>query len=140
MNGQRMLISVLIVVLLLALAGGVLVAQRPQSPDEDLSVDETDAVGANIPIQGRLTDASGSPLTGSHSIMARIYDDSTGGTTLCSDTDTVAVDNCLAAVAAIVWQAANRRESREIPAVYKIAKAGLSVLSPGLGSVQLVRS
>jgi hypothetical protein len=95
MNGRRMFIGILALVLLLVLAGGVIQAQRPQPPDEDQSVDETDAVAGAVPIQGRLTDDSGNPLDGGYSIRARIYDASTGGTTLCDDTDPIAVDNGL---------------------------------------------
>jgi hypothetical protein len=95
MNGQRRFIGILIAVLLLVLAGVAIQAQRPQPPDEDHSVDETDAVGAVVPLQGRLTDASGNPLNGYYSVRARLYDASTGGTAFCSDTDTVLVDNGL---------------------------------------------
>jgi hypothetical protein len=95
MNGRRMFIGVLMVALLLALAVGAIQAQRPQSPDEDQSVDETDAVAGAVPIQGRLTDDSGNPLDGGYNIRARIYDASTGGTTLCDDMDPIAVDNGL---------------------------------------------
>ncbi len=48
-----------------------------------------------IPIQGRLTDASGIPLNGSYSITANIYDVSAGGVARCTDTDTVTVTNGL---------------------------------------------
>jgi len=95
MKGQRMLIGLLIVGLILSLAVGMIQAQGPQPPDEDQPVDETGAVGSVVPIQGRLTEASGSPLNGSYSVRARIYDASTGGTTLCDDTDTVTVNNGL---------------------------------------------
>ena len=95
MNRKRIFVSLLMVALLLALAVGVIQAQRPQSPDEDQSVDETDAVAGAVPIQGRLTDANGNPLTGGYSVRARLYDASTGGTALCDDTDPIAVDNGL---------------------------------------------
>jgi len=53
-------------------------------------------VGAVIPIQGRLTDASGNPVPdGNYNITARIYNVSSGGTALCSDTDPVPVSNGL---------------------------------------------
>jgi len=52
-------------------------------------------VHGRIPIQGRLTDASGSPLNGDYSITFRIYDDDTDGTVLCQDTQTVSVSNGL---------------------------------------------
>jgi hypothetical protein len=94
MKAQRMLIGVLIVGLLLSLAVGLIQAQGP-GPGNDADGDETGAVGAVVPIQGRLTDASGNPLNGYYSVRARLYDASTGGTAFCSDTDTVLVDNGL---------------------------------------------
>jgi hypothetical protein len=95
MNGQRVCIGILALVLLLVLAGSAIQAHRPQRPDESQPVDEIDAVQGAVPIQGRLTDANGNPLTGSHNVTARIHDASTGGTVLCSDTDPVSVDNGL---------------------------------------------
>lgn len=59
------------------------------------------AVGlADVPhlinYQGRITDDSGTPLGGSHSLTFRIYDDLTGGTTLWSEThNSVAVTDGL---------------------------------------------
>jgi len=51
-------------------------------------------VGAVIPIQGRLTDASGNPVPdGSYPITATLYNVS--GTALCSDGDNVTVSNGL---------------------------------------------
>jgi hypothetical protein len=95
MKGQRTLLSVVIVAVLLALVGGVIQAQRPQSPDEDHSVNEIDGVLGILPIQGRLTDAGGNPLSGSHNVTASIYDQYTGGTMLCTYTQSVPVDNGL---------------------------------------------
>lgn len=48
-----------------------------------------------IPIQGRLTDASGNPLDGTYNLTLRLYNVSSGGTALCEDTDSVTVDNGL---------------------------------------------
>jgi len=92
-----MLIGVLILGLLLALAVGMIQAQGPGTEDDGPSAEgvEGAAVSSVVPIQGRLTDASGNPLSGSYSVRARIYDVSTGGVYLCSDTDTVTVDNGL---------------------------------------------
>ncbi len=56
------------------------------------------AMNNSIPIQGKLTDAGGNPLTGSYEIKATIYDADTGGTALCTDTDTVAVTKGLFAM------------------------------------------
>ena len=95
MTGHRNVFSLSIVALLLVLAVGVIQAQRPPSLEEDQPLDEIQAVGAVVPIQGRLTDASGQPLDGGQTVTARLYGASTGGTALCSDTDTVSVDNGL---------------------------------------------
>ncbi len=47
------------------------------------------AVSSIVPIQGRLTNTNGSPLNGTYSVTARLYDASTGGTVLCEDEDEV---------------------------------------------------
>ena len=85
-------IVVLALLAILALAVGIALAQEPDS--DELSF-EAAAVSGAVPIQGRLTDDSGHPLDGGYSIRARIYDASTGGTTLCDDTDSITVDNGL---------------------------------------------
>jgi hypothetical protein len=116
MKGQRTLIVVLIVGLLLGLTVGMNMAQEPdpqddtgpagvqdgqptegQEPDpgDVTSPEEASAVSAIVPIQGRLTDASGNSLDGYYSVTARIYDVSSGGAALCEDGDTVTVDNGL---------------------------------------------
>ncbi|MCX7681924.1 MAG: hypothetical protein N2508_08185 [Anaerolineae bacterium] len=90
--------SVLGVALLLFLAVGLSQAQGPEPPGEGVVPQEMGIealVDDAIPIQGRLTDASGNPLNGNYSITASIYNVSSGGTALCSDTDTVAVNNGL---------------------------------------------
>jgi len=53
------------------------------------------AVGQYMPIQGRLTDAGGTPLNGVHTITFRLYDDPTVGAVVCSDTNSVTVTNGL---------------------------------------------
>jgi hypothetical protein len=90
-----MVLSLSIVALLLVVAVGVIQAQRPQPAPEDQPLEEIDAVNSVIPIQGRLTDASGKPLNGNQTVTARLYEASAGGTALCADTDGVAVDNGL---------------------------------------------
>jgi len=88
----------LVLGLLLALAVGLSLAQEPEPPEGDLSVEggvEAGAVGHVVPIQGRVTDASGNPLSGDHVIRASIYDVSTGGAPLCTDDDTVTVNDGL---------------------------------------------
>ena len=53
--------------------------------------------GADVPhlisYQGRLTNASGNPLTGTHNITFRIYDAASGGTMLWSETHTVTLNS-----------------------------------------------
>jgi hypothetical protein len=99
MKGKWTLLGSILAVLLLALAAGLSQAQGPEPPGEGVQpegeVGVEAAVDAQIPIQGRLTDASGNPLNGNYSITARIYNVSSDGTALCSDTDTVPVSNGL---------------------------------------------
>lgn len=62
-------------------------AQEGQPPREPLSPDSPDARSSYIPIQGRLTDASGNPLNGTYPMSFRIYSASSGGAALCADLD-----------------------------------------------------
>jgi hypothetical protein len=56
----------------------------------------TAAVVTNsITYQGKLTNAAGSPLTGTYSVTFKLYDASTGGTTLSTDTHSVTATNGL---------------------------------------------
>jgi len=87
---------IVVLLILLVLTVGIALAQEtnPTGEINEPSEPEDVAIVAHaIPIQGQLTDASGNPLTGGHSITARIYDASTDGNLLCSDTDPVTVDN-----------------------------------------------
>lgn len=52
---------------------------------------QTLAVSQRLNYQGYLTDTGGTPLTGSYSIVYRIFDVPTGGTALWSETQTVSV-------------------------------------------------
>ncbi|MBI5585431.1 MAG: hypothetical protein HY892_16600 [Deltaproteobacteria bacterium] len=52
-------------------------------------------VGDDIPIQGRLTDSGGNPLTGTFSMTFALYDDPVEGNLMCLNTDTVTVVNGL---------------------------------------------
>ncbi len=56
--------------------------------------EDADAPSAFV-IQGKLTDSSGAPLNGNYTITYRVYSTSTGGTALCSDTNTVTISNGL---------------------------------------------
>ncbi len=91
MKRQRilMLSVVLVLGLLLLLAVGISLAQEPGQTDGEVSAAEI-TPGA-ISIQGRLTDASGNPLNGTYDVTFRLYEQSSGGTPLCSDTNSVQV-------------------------------------------------
>jgi len=98
MKNQRILIIVLTLVLLLIVAVGLSQAQGP-GPDSAAGSQEplgpAAAVSDEIPIQGRLTDASGRPISGTRTITFTLYDSSVGGTAVCQDVDTVSVVNGL---------------------------------------------
>jgi len=91
-------ILILIVVVALALAAGFTLAQG-SGPEGEIDApsgpEDTTEVSSVVPIQGRLTDADGNPLTGLYVIRAALYTAPTGGTMLCSGTKYVTVDNGL---------------------------------------------
>ncbi|MBC7242656.1 MAG: hypothetical protein H5T60_09450 [Anaerolineae bacterium] len=106
MRGKWTITGSLIVVLLLLTLGSSL-AQGPEQSRAEVQQGEVNIeanVEGKIPIQGRLTDASGNPLNGTYSITASIYTVSTGGTALCSKTQNnvnvsnglfnMTIDNC----------------------------------------------
>jgi hypothetical protein len=98
MKAQRILIGVLVLALTLVLAVGLSQAEGPETPKSAVGTEEVSTaavVEARIPIQGKLTDAGGSPINGSRSVTFKLYDVASGGTALCSDTRTVSVDNGL---------------------------------------------
>jgi hypothetical protein len=73
--------------LLISLLSGYALAQEPEpdTPSRPLSPDVPAASSNFIPIQGRLTDASGNPLNGVLDLTLRMYSSYTGGTALCED-------------------------------------------------------
>jgi hypothetical protein len=87
MKGARLLNVILGLTLLLVLTISLAQAQQ-QGVDETNQTQRDNGVTAAlsdaIPVQGRLTDASGAPLTGNHSVTFEIYDAATIGTLLCS--------------------------------------------------------
>lgn len=102
MNTRKWLITsgtvILAALAMLALAVGLTQAQGPgpeRDPNTPSEVDAAASVSALIPIQGRLTDNTGSPLNGTYNLTFRFYEQSTGGTALCSDSDAVSVDDGL---------------------------------------------
>lgn len=70
-------------------------AQLDEVDESALSAAPGSAMGTSLPFQGRLTNASGSPLNGTYSVRLALYDVSTGGTALCTDTDNTTVTNGL---------------------------------------------
>ncbi len=87
MKGSRLRSLLIILSLLLVVSVGLAQAQGPGPEGEGQSqgVDTVSAIlGDAIPIQGQLTDASGIPLTGDHSVTFSIYDDPAAGNLLCA--------------------------------------------------------
>ena len=97
MNTKRFVtIFILVLGLLLILSVGLSAAQEAQDespPLEPPSVNS--ALEYKIPIQGRLTNAGGSPLNGDYNLTLRVYDVQTGGTPICDDSHLESVDNGL---------------------------------------------
>jgi hypothetical protein len=99
MKTKKLFFLVLSLVTLLAVSVSFVAAQEPPPPDDDDPIaDEVDAAVMNdvVPIQGRLTDASGNPVPdGNYSITASLYDVATLGVARCFDLDSVTVTNGL---------------------------------------------
>ena len=87
----------LAVVALFGLAAGFTYAQG-SGPGQVADVQPQSAAAAApgaIPIQGRLTNASGTPLNGVYTITFRLYEVASGGTAVCGDVRPVTVANGL---------------------------------------------
>ncbi len=112
MNGKGTLTSVWIAIVVLALLAGLAAAQGPEPPEGEVSTEGADgvaaAVAAGIPIQGRLTDAGGTPLAGTFSIRFRLYADDLGTTMVCEDTNSVTVENGL--FFSVIWGSCTSEE------------------------------
>ena len=98
MKVERIVIIILALALMLTL--GVRLGQAQiQGPIPTLQSESNRPAAAlvdQIPIQGRLTDASGNPLNGSYTVNFYIYDAAVGGTLLCGNlVTTVSVTNGL---------------------------------------------
>jgi hypothetical protein len=95
---SALLTSMLAALLLLAVTAGLSLAQGPGSSAETDREGPTNpdvVVPGAIPIQGRLTSASGAPLNGTYTMTFRLYEVETGGVALCTDTNSVPVQNGL---------------------------------------------
>jgi hypothetical protein len=81
-------IGLLAIVFLLAFAVGQGQAQEGRLVENNSSPGAVEEkVGPYIPVQGRLTDASGNPLNGDYDMTFRLYAVLSGGTELCHDTN-----------------------------------------------------
>jgi hypothetical protein len=87
MKGSRLRNLFIILCLLLVVSVGLAQAQGPGTEGEGLPQGQgtvSAMLGDAIPIQGKLTDSSGVPLTGDHSVTFSLYDDPVLGILLCS--------------------------------------------------------
>jgi hypothetical protein len=91
MNLKRFTSTVFLIVALLVTMTVSFVSAQEGTPTRQPDSPEA-AINSNyIPIQGRLTDASGDPLNGNFDVSFRLYDVSMGGTSLCEDTRMITV-------------------------------------------------
>jgi len=87
MKGSRLRNLLIILGLMLVVSVGWAQAQGPGTQEEAQPQEGgtlTAMLGDAIPIQGRLTDSSGVPLTGDHNVTFSLYDDPAAGILLCS--------------------------------------------------------
>ena len=106
------IVSTLSMVLLLTLTVTLVMAQQgttgPAFDPAGKHQNESDGLvnpdvnaPSRIPVQGRLTNAAGNPLTGSFEITFGLYLEATGGTAICSDTNIVDVSEGL--FSSVIW-------------------------------------
>jgi hypothetical protein len=104
MRARKIVAAALVASLLFITGVGLLLLAGPSQAQEQEtgpelpggSGDEAAAtVSARIPIQGRLTDEGGRPLTGTYQLRLRLYDASSGGNVMCEDTNWVSVEHGL---------------------------------------------
>jgi hypothetical protein len=99
MSRKRALSIVLLTVLALVIAGavGLVLAQGPDDDDiqAQQGVEEAAIVDDVLAIQGRLTNAGGTPINGTLRVTYTLYDSAGGGAALCTDADDVTFVNGL---------------------------------------------
>jgi hypothetical protein len=91
-------VTAIAALIILILATGLTLAQGVTGDTREVGIAQAVEVAAPsdyIPIQGRLTDASGNPLNGSYVLTFRLYGSSSGGSSLCEDSGSVDVENGL---------------------------------------------
>jgi hypothetical protein len=91
------LLAVILPALAIILSGSQVPGASAQSslPPDRSDVLAPDDFSNYIPVQGRLTDSGGNPLTGDYTLTFRIYNVSSGGTALCQHTAGTYVNNGL---------------------------------------------
>jgi len=103
MKPHRVFLSVVVLVLLFSFLPNF---ARAQDPIEDAAPaypqaalpqggEIEAALVTSIPVQGYLTDAGDTPLSGSHQVRLALYNLESGGSPLCQQTNTVTVDQGL---------------------------------------------
>jgi hypothetical protein len=98
MNKRIIIVTIICLAALLTLTVSLGMAQQESTGQSGQrpEAEQPTVKSEFIPVQGRLTDASGSPLNGSYIMDFRIYDVNSGGVALCVDpNNTVNVDNGL---------------------------------------------
>ena len=96
MTRRDLFTAALVVALILAAVGsvGLGLAQEAPKPQDDPGategvvpegVEPAALLGTSIPVQGRLTNASGTPLNGTYSVTFKVYTVASGGTAVCTD-------------------------------------------------------
>jgi hypothetical protein len=98
MNKRIIIVTIICLAALLTLTVSLGMAQQESTGQsgQQPEAEQPTVKSEFIPVQGRLTDASGSPLNGSYIMDFRIYDVNSGGVALCVDpSNTVNVDNGL---------------------------------------------
>jgi hypothetical protein len=92
MNKQRASITLMIIlIILLAFSFGWVAAQEPEPRQLPQSPESLDVTSRYIPIQGRLTQLSGTAIDGDIQMTFRLYTRYSGGIALCEKTRTVQV-------------------------------------------------
>ncbi len=101
MKRKKSVVSMVFTFLVLILTVSLSSAQGPGPEQHDENAAQLGvrssmaAVPRTIPIQGRLTDNVGTPITGTHAITLTLYTASTGGTVMCQSAQSVYANNGL---------------------------------------------
>jgi hypothetical protein len=103
MSPKQVLLVALALLVAVSITTTLTIAQSPTESGvpvvapgaEPAAPDAANAVGNYIPVQGRLTAANGVPLSGTFTITFRLYSAVSGGVALCSDANSVSVNNGL---------------------------------------------